>query len=40
MSEEKLREILEQVAAGEYDVDEAVDDIGCHITFEDHYEGE
>ena len=40
MSEQKLKEILQLVTDGEMDIDEAFDEIGCNITFEDHYEGE
>lgn len=42
MSEEKLREILQQVADGEMDIEEAFDLIaaGGQIDFEPHYEGE
>lgn len=42
MSEEKLREILQQVANGEMEIDEAFDEIASRgqIDFEEHYEGE
>ena len=40
MSEEKLRWILQQLFDNEMDIDEAFDEIGCHIVFEEHYEGE
>jgi len=40
MSEEKLREILEQVFDQEMSVGEAFDEIADQIEFEEHYEGE
>ena len=42
MSEEKLREILQQVADGGMDVEEAFDEIAARgqIDFEEPYEGE
>jgi hypothetical protein len=42
MSEEKLRQILQQVANGEMGIEEAFDEIASRgqIDFEDPYEGE
>ena len=40
MSEEKLRWILQEVADGCMDIDEAFDEISCQIEFEEPYEGE
>lgn len=40
MSEEKLRNILEQLFNQEMSVEEAFDEISPEITFEEPYEGE
>ena len=40
MSEEKLKWILEEVAIGCMDIEDAFEEIACEITFQETYEGE